>query len=230
MQRNLPTIQGKLHEAWYDLFKVKVKSFASSRTDAQVHAKSQWIKIISQNEVLDFEYVIDELTKRLPVDIQIISFHNCPPKFDIMGGASWKEYRYHFASPPITESEYHLNFNETLDIELMKLAAGHFIGRGVNAKYFHLFQRRESEKVLFQREIFVSEICVEYKTHYFRVIAPGFMRQMVRIMVGALLNVGQGRVSLVEFEESLKKGATKPVGFVAPGYGLCLQETNFNDN
>ncbi len=236
MQKDLPSIEGTLRATWQKVFQYPIRAFAASRTDAHVHALDQWVKVMAKNEIQFTENDLLLLNQNLPADIQVLKFQKVPKGFNIIGAASKKEYCYLFANQLPTNllkvEEKILHFIEPLDFQEMQKAAKCFIG----VHNFKNFQRREKSSAVFTREVLASQISII--THWegveldqsifcYQVEAKGFLRQMVRIMMGAILNAGQGKITLENLELSLRGDTNTHVGFVSPGYGLYLKKITF---
>lgn len=246
MQKNLPTIEEELRKTWLHVFGNPVRAFAASRTDAHVHALDQWVKIMSKVAINVNEDIIRRLNDKLPSDIRALEFSRCPKGFNIIGAPIAKEYSYLFAnelpSTLVNSQEKVFHIIEKLDFDLMSKAAEIFIG----SHSFHNYQRREKSTAKFFRHINSSELSVisnwqgvhlDKKIYCYTIKSKGFLRQMVRIIVGAILNVGQGKKSIDDLINSLKEnGDTKQhAGFVSPGHGLYLRKiylsnSTANDN
>lgn len=236
MQKNLPTIEETLRKTWEKTFSYPVRAFAISRTDAHVHAYDQWVKIMAKIPLTFSQEQLLLINQQLPADIQVVTFKNVQKGFNIIGAAKKKEYCYLFANVlpsnfPLANEKI-LYFIEPLDLSAMQEAAKCFIG----VHRFLNFQRREKETAQLTREILSSHISVIHKweDHFldvpvfcFSVEGKGFLRQMVRIMMGAILNVGQGKTTIDELKLALKGDTKVHVGFVSPGYGLYLKKVTF---
>lgn len=234
-QKNLPTIEGDLLAGWQKIFPhKKLRLFATSRTDAQVHAQDQWVKLVTDQELFstDGPWFIEQWNFYVSSDIRILLLRDCPPKFDIMGAALSKEYHYTFRDECYQHEKLMQTMNEScffieekLDIVLMQKAASMFIGE----HSFHHFCRHEGVHRNVVREIFSCEILQHDLYYQLRVVGNGFLKQMVRFMMGALINVGLHRVTCKDLQVSLVPGLGSKVGFVVPGYGLSLMQVNFNE-
>lgn len=236
MQKELPSIEETLRRTWEKVFGYPIRAFAASRTDAHVHAFDQWVKVMARLDLEFDQAKLQLLNTSLPDDIQVVSFRDCEVGFNIIGAANSKEYCYLVANklpanlPRANEKIFH--FVEGLDLELMNQAASCFLGE----HNFINFQRREKKTAKFTREVLSSHVKQIY--HWegieldcpifcYSVVSKGFLRQMVRIMMGAILNVGHGRISINDLKSALIGDNKIHAGFVSPGYGLYLNKINF---
>lgn len=238
MQKNLPTIEQMLRSTWQNVFGYPVRAFASSRTDAHVHALDQWVKIMAKEIISSREEIVEKLNQSLPGDIKVIEARDCSKGFNIIGSAKSKEYCYLFANELpqnlVNADQKIFHIIEDLNFENMQLAAQLFLG----THSFHNYQRREKNTAVFVREVLESKVSLidhwqgvklDRNIYCYSIISKGFLRQMVRIIVGAILNVGQGKKTIDELIKSFNEnGDTKQhVGFVSPGHGLYLNRINF---
>ncbi len=236
MQKNLPSIEQTFRSTWQKVFAYPIRAFAASRTDAHVHAYDQWIKVMAKVDIEFDEEKLKLLNESLPADIQVLSWKQVDVGFNIIGAANSKEYNYLVTNKLSCNlpkaSEKVLHFIEDLNLAEMQKAAACFVG----VHNFSNFQRREKATAKFTREVLNSQISqigewegikLDHPVFCYTVISKGFLRQMVRIMMGAILNVGHGRVTVEEIELALKGDHKIHAGFVSPGYGLYLKKINF---
>lgn len=236
MQKDLPSIELVFRSTWEKLFHYPIRAFTASRTDAHVHALDQWIKVMAKVDIQFDEEKMQLLNLHLPQDIRVLSFKTVEKGYNIIGAAQSKQYCYLVANhlPDNLEkaSEKILHFIEELNLDLMNQAAACFVGR----HSFYNFQRRENSTAQFYREVLSSQVTqithwenieLSQPVYCYSVISKGFLRQMVRIMMGAILNVGHGRISIEELKLALQGDTKTHVGFVSPGYGLYLKKIHF---
>lgn len=236
MQKDLPSIEQVIRQTWHTTFGYPVRAFTVSRTDAHVHALDQWVKIMAKVPIHFTAENLIQLNLALPKDIQVLSFNNIPKGFNIIGAARLKEYCYLVTNKlPQNLPNCHekiLHFIEPLDLNLMNQAAECFLG----IHNFTNFQRREKVTAQMQREIIYSKVStidhwdginLDTSIYCYSVHAKGFLRQMVRIMMGAILNVGYGKIQISELKNALHTNIKAHAGFVTPGYGLYLKKVHF---
>jgi tRNA pseudouridine38-40 synthase len=234
IQKNQPTIHGAIDAIIKKNFSfTRLRIYCSSRTDAKVHALDQYVLINSciDYEKENFEKIIKD---NLPSDIKLISCRRAPKNFNIIGGCLHKEYKYLFSNMhKDIESHYFNNFKESLSFDLMQQACKMIEG----VHEFKHFQYRGSQKIT-RREVLECSISKSnelfFKDDYpdqlytLTVKGKGFMRHMVRIIMGAVINVGSKQKSLEDLSESLK-GRGYYTGFIAPAKGLYQYKTTFQD-
>lgn len=214
------------------------KTLGSSRTDAMVSANHYVLELFI-NEELDTEVFVEVLNSNLPNDIRAIKIEETDACFNIIQSAKIKEYIYLFAfgekchpfSAPILSS-----FPDSLDIKLMKEGASLFEGKHNFRKYC----TKPSESTNFHREIEVSRIEENHlysasffpeKSYVYHIHGKGFMRNQIRLMMGQLIRLGRGQISLQDIEHSLSEPDDVPLDYIAPPSGLILNKVHFaHDN
>lgn len=226
---SLRTIQGQLHRALEKVFKsTEIKSQGSGRTDAGVHAIGQVVKVTVPFSIEEKKLPL-ALNAHLPPEIRILESQSCSPEFHPIRDAQKKEYQYLFSNltrPSLFGREFMANCPFELDLQVMEKACSLFLGE----HDFHNFFCTGTEVSSTLRHIYscTLEQRAGYNglldSHYcFKVEGSGFLKQMVRLMVGAVWSVGRGKASLSDLEESLKSGSKSlKIGAVAPPEGLYL--------
>ncbi|MEM9143918.1 MAG: tRNA pseudouridine(38-40) synthase TruA [Bacteroidota bacterium] len=215
--------------------KERFKVLASGRTDAKVSALGATCSLISEKAIRDLEMFMAELNRNLPPDIRALHMMPCPPDFNIIQSAIGKEYVYLFAfgakSHPFC-APFMANFIKDLDIEKMKLGAGLFMG----THNFSAYTARLQDNTKTTRTVTYSEIksntlftanFFPKESYMFCVKGPGFIRYQIRMMMGALVQLGSGEMDLGQIADSLKTGSKTPLTYVAPGSGLMLKQVDF---
>ncbi|MCG8308221.1 MAG: tRNA pseudouridine(38-40) synthase TruA [Cytophagales bacterium] len=210
------------------------KTLGSSRTDAMVSANHAIFELFIE-EQLDMTKLFRDLNSNLPPDIRVLKIEKTDQNFNIIQSPKTKEYIYLFAfgekchpfAAPILSS-----FMEKLDIEQMKKGAKLFEGKHNFKKYC----TRPTEKMDFEREIersFIKENDL-YRANFFpeksyayHIRSKGFMRNQIRLMMGQLLKVGKGEITLSDLKESLTDPDDIPFDCIAPPSGLILNKVNF---
>lgn len=212
------------------------KTLGSSRTDAMVSANHSIFEIFLK-EPLDTEQFLYDLNSNFPMDIKAIKIEETNRDFNVIQTPKIKEYIYLFSSGekchPFSASLLS-SFMENLDIELMKSGARLFQGKHNFRKYC----TKPSDKTIFEREILVSSIEENslYRASFFpdisyayHVHGKGFMRNQIRLMMGQLLRLGRGEISLDDIRNSLLKPDEIPLDCIAPPSGLILNRIAFDN-
>ena len=220
IQPGLRTIQGVITEAIQDLLGSEVRLFGASRTDAGVSALGQ-VGLIQIDSPIPTENLAKAITDRLPADIAITEAVEVPEGFDLMGAVTSKLYRYTiFTGPvrPVLQIRHCWHLPTKLDITAMAEAAQLLLGKKDFKSFASAADRRENSV----RTIFRCNVTAEDKWIYVDVEGDGFLYNMVRNIVGTLVEVGRGRWKPEKINEILEAKDRTAAGPLAPAQGLCL--------
>ncbi|HMO62774.1 MAG TPA: tRNA pseudouridine(38-40) synthase TruA [Ferruginibacter sp.] len=229
VQDNANTVQAELEKALSIFFKAPFQLTCSSRTDAGVHALKNYFHFDS--DVLPvfpkLEKAIYNLNALLPPDIvisQIIPVSgNAHSRFD----ARCREYKYFIytsKNPFLADRAYF--FPYPLDIELLNEAAATI------KEYtdFTSFSKRNTQVKTFNCTIFESFWQLQNGQFVYTVRANRFLRGMVRGLVGTMLKLGTGKISLGQFKKIIESQNCTLVDFSVPPQGLFLVDVVYPDN
>jgi tRNA pseudouridine38-40 synthase len=232
---NQKTIQGELNRVLREMAKsTDVKTIGSGRTDAGVHALGQVVRICMPLEI-DPANLQKALNSILPIDIKVVNAEICDENFHPIFSAKSKEYNYVFSinkpNPFTTDLITHFPFE--LDIERMNKACKMFIGEHdfVNFKCegtdvaTNVRHITECEILHFDSSGHWGNLVSDY--YVIRVVGNGFLKQMVRLMVGALWNIGRGKIDESDLHRALTSNITKRLGATAPPQGLYLKVVHY---
>lgn len=205
-----------------------------SRTDAKVSANHFVFELFSSDKI-ETDNFLALFNKNLPNDIRLLKIEETDQSFNIIHQVKSKEYLYHFAfgskNHPFT-APLIMSVDEELDIELMKTGAKLFEGS-------HDFRRYCAEPKPDQQFIRSVECCEinenkMYQADFFpdkswmlRIKANGFLRYQVRLIMGELFSLGNGKTSLDDIIKSLEPDSEIPVRNIAPSSGLILNKVEF---
>lgn len=226
VQSNALTIQEVIEQKIEVMTRQRVHVIASGRTDAGVHALGQVanFKTESSIPVDGFQRGLNSL---LPPDIIIISAEEVDGQFHAQHWAKWKTYRYvilNDENPSAIYRNYSWHMPRPLDVRRMQEASKALLGR----QDFSSFQGADADTEDPVREVFRAEWAAEGSRFlHFTVEADGFLKHMVRNMVGTLAEVGQGKISPEEFRQILTARDRRRAGMTAPAQGLFLVEVKY---
>ena len=224
IQPGCVTIQGVLTEALRDLLGPRARICGASRTDAGVSALGQ-VGLIQIDTPIPTENFAKAITDRLPESMAIVKAEEVPMGFDVIGDVKSKLYRYTIYSGPVRpvlhmRHCWHLTAN--LDIQAMSEAAGLLVGN----KDFKSFaaaadHREDSVRTVFRCDV-TEAPAEDGRWVYVDAEGDGFLYNMVRNIVGTLVEVGVGRWKPEKIPEILEARDRKAAGPIAPPNGLCL--------
>lgn len=239
-QPNFRSVQGMVDKTFEFIFQHKdFKTHGCGRTDAKVSADDYAFELfVLKGFQIEPEKLLMKLNKNLPSDIRAKSIAEVNSEFNIIQNSSVKEYHYYFSSG-IKSHPFNAplirDFGSELNIEKMKEAANCFLGK----HNFKRFASKPTSNSVFERVILKSEIVLNTnitanftpnQSYIFKVKSKGFLRYQVRLMVGALVNVGRGDWSIDEFQDTLTNPNGSQVKHIAPSSGLVLHEVCFDQH
>ena len=218
------TIQGKIETALSRILGEPIEISGSGRTDAGVHARGQVANFHCESNMPAGE-ILSQLRKYLPEDIGIIGCKDCSERFHARLNAKEKTYRYRIWNsqmPCVFERRYVTAMPENLDVDAMQAAARHFLGEHDFAAFCGNPKFKKST-VRYIRSLEVERVGEEIRII---VTGNGFLHNMVRIMVGTLVEVGRGERQADSVPE-LFGSKRAQAGFLVPPQGLCLMEVYY---
>ena len=220
-QKNGPTIQGILEEKIQIITKETSSLISSGRTDAGVHALHQ-VCNFRTNSGIEPESLRKGLNSLLPDDIYIRHAEYVPPEFHSRYDALRKTYEYRILNrtrPDLFLRAYSWHIRPKLDISAMEKSISSLLGQ----HDFSSFRSTGSGNTNPVRKLLRAEI-QSLNHDRMRIIfeANGFLRHMVRNIVGTLVEVGKGKMSTEEFTEVLYARDRQKAGIKAPPQGLFL--------
>ena len=218
------TIQGKLETVLTRILGEPIEVSGSGRTDAGVHAAHQIASFHCENPMPP-EKILGELRKYLPEDIGIYSCQEAAPRFHARLNARGKTYRYRIWNSPepcVFQRRFLWVVPEELNVAAMNRAAQTLVGE----HDFSCFCGNKKMKKSTVRRIDSIEVSQRGREIQITVMGNGFLQNMVRILVGTLVEVGRGERA----EDSLAAlfgQKREQAGFLAPPQGLCLMEVTY---
>lgn len=236
-----PTVQFLIAQVLRRICKfADCKVSAASRTDAGVHALGQVAKLSISVDIPAGKLQLG-MNSLLPDDIRIEECVHCLPEFSANRDSVSKVYRYYFSldevsGPLLNDIVAHVNLSngprsdKTLMLETMRQACGLFVGEhdfysfAVNNKQVKSTVRRILRLEL--RQTNFSDIT--NNTYYFEIEGDGFLRQMVRYIVGALFALARGDVDVAEIDAALRQHNENKLSAKAKARGLHLVQINYD--
>lgn len=225
-QPGLPTVQGELERALSTIFDFKVKVKGAGRTDKGVHALRQFANFLSPKE-FDSSTLRKSLNSLLPPEIRVLKVvKNLPIEFDARKQALWREYRYFIyrgeVLPPFL-ARYCYHLRKELDFPTLKRLCSLFEG----THDFSAFCDGEDPSKSKVRNVFSFDFEIKGNFLIFKVVADGFLRHMVRIMVSTLIDVASGRKSADDLKRALDLGDRSLASPALIPNGLWLWNVGF---
>lgn len=219
------TIQGKLEGILERLAGEPVEVHGSGRTDAGVHALAQTANFHIDVKLSELELKA-YLNQYLPEDILVNRLDRVPDRFHSRLNAEEKTYLYRIEMAdrkPVFERKYFYGFGKSLDVEAMKRASEYFIGE----HDFKSFCSNKKMKKTTVRNVKRIEFEKKGSRLFVRFTGNGFLHHMVRILMGTLIEVGEGKKSPEQMKGILEALDRSKAGFTAPPEGLFLEKVSY---
>jgi tRNA pseudouridine38-40 synthase len=225
VQPGLPTIQGFLQETAKRISGEEVRITGAGRTDAGVHALGQVANFWTAKD-LACESWQRAFNGLLPPDIVVRRAETVPDGFDARRSAKQKTYRYSILNAPhpsALDRHWLLHIPDRLDVASMADAVASLIGE----HDFSAFRAADGNSPNSVRRVYEASFLTQGHRLDFVVTANGFLKHMIRIVVGTLLDVGRGRLTPVTFRKILESKDRQHAGKTARPHGLCLMEVSY---
>ena len=226
IQPNATSIQETIEDRLQKITQEEIRLIAAGRTDAGVHAVEQ-VANFSTNSQLDINNIQRGLNSLLPPDIAIKEISEAEQDFHSRYSAKSKIYRYvilnrRFPSPLYRNFSWFIPFK--LDIKEMKSAVQCLIGE----HDFSSFKASGCNSHNPIRELYGISLDKDPKGFIiFEIEANAFLKQMVRNIVGTMVDVGKGKIGVSEFEDIFLSKDRKKAGITAPPQGLFLVKIKY---
>jgi tRNA pseudouridine38-40 synthase len=220
------TIQGEIEKAAEKVFKQKIDLIGSGRTDAGVHALGQTANFKIKNNIPE-EKVLYALNSNLPKDIRVVDSREVDMEFHSRYNAIGKTYQYNIYNSRIIDpfrkdTSYFLPYK--LDIDKILRSKDYFIGE----HDFQAFMATGSSVQSTVRKIFKINMTSKDNLISFNITGNGFLYNMVRIIIGTLIDVGRGKIEENTIENIILNRNRKFAGHTAKAEGLFLKKVYYN--
>jgi tRNA pseudouridine38-40 synthase len=251
MQPTEPTVQAVIEAAWHEITREEVRVMAAGRTDAGVHALGQVVSLASESS-LSCDELQRGLNAVLPEDVAVVAVEDAPERFHATYDAKRKTYRYQIhngRTPDVFNRRYVWHYPQPLDAEAMHAAAQALVGK----HDFSSFESAGSERPDSIRTLFAANVTrgwlgssdseppVVHVTGgsaeprpqppgnriTIEVTGDGFLYNMVRAIVGTLVEVGKGSRDVEWVAEVLAARDRRRAGQTAPPQGLFLVHVEY---
>ncbi len=224
IQPNAVSVQEVIEKALSTLLRENISVVGAGRTDTGVHSSFFVLHFESENSELTSQNLVFKLNSLLPKDIAVQKLMKVENELHARFSAVSRTYHYIIATekdPFAEETAYH--YTRQLDVEKMNEAAS------VLFEYedFTSFSRLHTDVKTNNCKILQAEWSREGAKLIFKVKADRFLRNMVRAIVGTLLEVGKGKLTVEEFRQIIEKKDRSAAGASAPAHGLFLTDIDY---
>ncbi|WP_188049856.1 tRNA pseudouridine(38-40) synthase TruA [Flavobacterium sp. GP15] len=229
LQPNASSVQETMNNAVSTLLNTEINLMGAGRTDTGVHAK-QMFAHFDYDKQFDIPSLVHKLNSYLPKDITVYTIIPVSDQAHSRFDAVKRTYEYHintFKDPFLQEQSWY--FYQKLDIDLMNEAAKLLF----SYTDFQCFSKVNTDVNTFDCTIFKAHWTLgstkeEYGKLIFTISANRFLRNMVRAIVGTLINIGLHKITLEDFENIIKSKSRDKAGFSVPAHGLYLTEIEYD--
>ena len=226
VQPGVVTIESVLNEALTELFGEEIAVIGASRTDSGVHARGN-VAVFDTEGRMAADRICFALNQRLPEDIRVQDSCEVPPDWHPRKQRCVKTYEYKIINRRMELPDrrlYTYFYYYNLDLERMRAAAACLLGEN-DFKSFCSAKSQEDTV----RTIYGLDIIREGDEITLRIRGNGFLYNMVRIIAGTLLNVGNGHMEPEEVKRILEAKDRRTAGPTAPAKGLTLVGMEYED-
>lgn len=227
IQPNGVSIQAHLERALLEITGEAIRVEGSGRTDSGVHARAQVAHFDTSARMAADKFAI-ALNMHLPDDIRVLYSEECDPAFHARFSAKKKQYAYTVqigTHADVFARHTSLHLHNIPDFDAMQQAASLLIGTHDFAA-FQCSGRKVDNTV---RTVFQSEWTQNGRFWTYIVTGNGFLYNMVRILVGTMLEIGSGKRPVSDIQKALSSGKRSDSGATAPAHGLCLMRVSYPD-
>lgn len=223
-QPNAPTIQETLNTAMTVIFNTEINLMGAGRTDTGVHAKEMYAHF-DLDSTFDIPNTIHKLNSFLPKDIVIFAIIPVAPEAHARFDASQRTYEYHINRfKDVFRTDVSWYYHQNLNVDLMNLAAVEL----KNYTDFECFSKVNTDVNTFNCSITEAYWKQENDQLIFTISANRFLRNMVRAIVGTLINVGLEKLTLADFKAIIESKDRNKAGFSVPAHGLYLTQITYD--
>lgn len=225
IQPNANTVQQELQKALSLLLRRDIEVVGAGRTDTGVHARKMAAHFDWDGELLDCTQSIYRLNRILPQDIAVTDMRFVETDMHARFSATARTYHYyiHLGKMPF-ERHYSLQVNYPLDFEKMNEAAEMFLHHD---DYQAFCKTGGDNKTTICHVTQARWVQTSPDTWYFEITANRFLRNMVRAVVGTLIDIGRGKMSIEQFVSLLHGGTRSDAGESMPAKALFLENVEY---
>lgn len=224
VQDNAHTIQAEVEQALQIYFRKSFSLTGSSRTDSGVNALQNFFHFDQEEMPPELSKSVYHLNAILPADVVVKGIYPVKDDAHCRFDALTRLYRYRIyreKDPFLTDAAYF--FPYTLNLEALKAAA--LLVKAY--RHFEAFSKKSTQVHTYDCDIVGSEWLRNGDEIWYEVEANRFLRGMVRGLVGTMLKVGTGKLSMDEFESILRQRVHASADFSVPGHGLYLVKVSY---
>ena len=218
------TIQETIENCLSQIIGERIKLVGAGRTDAGVHATIFYAHFDLKTNIQDKSSLVHKLNSFLPNDISVNNLYRVEDDFHARFDALSRTYQYkltNLKNPFMKNRFYYLQ--KDLDFNMMNLASLNLLGK----KNFKCFSKSRSDVKTYDCSI-ISAKWFKLDNHWvFEISADRFLRNMVRAIVGTLIDIGQEKNKITSLTELIRSGDRTKAGYSVPAHGLYLHHISY---
>jgi len=224
-QPNAISVQEKLTQTLSLLLKSKIELVAAGRTDTGVHAKEMYAHFDHDQYISEeFSNLTDRLNSFLPKDIAVFGFYRVSNDAHARFDATKRTYQYYIhLKKDVFNNDFSWCFLRNLDIIQMNKACLVLLKHSD----FQCFSKSNTDVFTYNCKLYEAFWKEEEKNIVFTISADRFLRNMVRAIVGTLIEVGMYKISIEQLEDIIKSKDRRKAGFSVPAHGLYLTKIEY---
>jgi tRNA pseudouridine38-40 synthase len=224
IQKNAHSVQDEIQQALSTILRTSIEIYGAGRTDTQVHAKMMVAHFEYDEKIEELDKLVYKINSLLPISIAIQNIVEVPTDLHARFSATARSYEYHIhqqKNPFKIHRSYYLN--QELDVEKMNEAAK------VLFEYedFSCFSKSHTQTVTNNCEIKSAHWEIQNDGLVFYISANRFLRNMVRAIVGTLLEIGAGKLEVNDLHRIIKSKNRSLAGTSVPACGLYLSRVEY---
>jgi len=224
IQPDADSVQEMLHKALSMLLKKPIDIMGAGRTDTGVHARQMYAHFDYEDEI-DSKQLVHKLNSFLPKDIVVFDIFKVSDEAHARFDATKRTYEYHIhTKKDAFENEGSFQFHLSLDIEKMNEACSILLKH----TDFECFSKVNTDVNTFNCKIFEANWKQNGTKIVFTISADRFLRNMVRAIVGTMINIGSGKINVSDLEKIIESKDRSQAGFSVPAHGLYLTKVEYN--
>lgn len=224
VQPNDVSVQSVMTEKISMVLRSPVELVGAGRTDAGVHARCMYAHFDIDKEIIDPPLIVNKLNALLPPDIAIYDLYRVDDDMHARFSAKYRTYRYYVSTrkSPFNH-EFAARFTFPLDVEKMNEAAGKLL----EYTDFTSFSKLHTDAKTNDCDVSFAQWEKHDDCLVFTITANRFLRNMVRAVVGTLVEVGKGKLTVEQFCEIIEKKDRCAAGMSVPAQGLFLEDVGY---
>ncbi len=223
-QPNASSVQETLNKALSTILKTTIDVVGAGRTDTGVHAKQMFAHFDFDSEINETQ-LVHKLNSFLPKDIAVFNIHLVHDDAHARFDATKRTYEYHIhQQKDVFENENSLYYQNELHVEKMNQACTLLFEH----TDFECFSKVNTDVNTFNCKIYEAHWKQDNDRLVFTISADRFLRNMVRAIVGTMINIGLEKISLADFTKIIESKDRNQAGFSVPAHGLYLTKIEYD--